>query len=410
MRNAPAKILLGMGALCLLCGVARAQDAPEPPKPPSFPLLFKTPTGVNGYEDWTRAGDLIQNNKALDALDEDGGVTLTFKRQVLADPQIQQALHLLRQGLNKPVEPPLRLRNEHATYPEYTGLRRLGQLLGLEIYVRLADGNVDGAIVVLDEGLQFGLRTQGDVPLSGLLGLVNQSAVLSAFAGHLDQLSEYQCRRVQRLAEAWLEAPSHAATLLTQHKMDMLHRLDNRRTDPDALLNVIKASLANPAGAEGDGLDTIRPYALQHPEDLADMMHRAASLAAKYYDAAIANLSLPVPKRIPPPFPKGDSPECKLLAIMMSETSYSANAYDALEAKIRLLGIHAAIHRYRWEYNRLPDTLADLHIGALNTDPFTGEGFLYKRDGEVYDLSSLGPLPRDIQQHSASTPTRPLRL
>ena len=406
----PLRTLFVFCLLPLLLNSAYAQDAPLPPNPPYFPTLFKNPTGANGYEDWVQAGDLIQNNKALAAMNEEAGVTLTFKRQVLADPQIQQALHLLRQGLNKPVQAPLRLSVERATYPEFTGMRRLGQLLGLEIYVRLAEGNVDGAIVVLDEGLQFGQRTQGDVPLSGLLGLVNQAAVLSAFAGHLDQLSEYQCRRVQRIAEDWLETPSHAALNLTQRKLDMLRRLDNRRTDPDALLNVIKASVADSTGAEGDGLDTIRPYALQHPEDLAYMMSRAASLAARYYDAAIANLSLPVQKRVAVPFPQGDSPEHKLLAIMMSETSYSTNAYDALEAKVRLLGIHAAIHRYQWEYNRLPDRLADLHLGALNMDPFTDTGFLYKHEGNTYDLSSFGPTERNAQGKFPPVPTLPLRL
>ncbi len=264
----------------------------------------------------------------------------------------------------------------------------------------------------LAEGLQFGQRIQGETFIGGQSGIVSEMLVLSAIAAHLDQLSEYQCRRVQHIAEAWLQTPSFAATMLIERERDILHRLDNRRIDPDALLTVLKASLTNPTGAEGDGLDTIRPYALQHPEGLADMMRRAALLAAKYYDTAIANLSLPISRRIQPPFPGGDSPECKLLAIMMSETeiSYSANAYDALEAKIRLFGVHAAIHRYRWEHNRLPDTLAELHIGALNTDPFTGEGFLYKREGDAYDLSSFGPMSAGVTKRSDSPPPRPVRL
>ena len=305
--------------------------------------------------------------------------------------------------------PPRNL-NENRPYPEVGALRDLAHLLALEIYVRCADGNVEGAIDSLVEGLQFGQRIQGESWISGLSSIVSEISVLRAVGAHLDQLSEYQCRRVQHSAEEWLQSPSSAATMLMQRKMELLHRLDTRRTDAHALLTAIKASLADPAGAEGDGLETIRPYALQHPEDLAGMLNRAASLATKYYDAAILNLSLPVPRRVPPAFPKGDTPECKLLALIMSETSYSTNAYDALEARVRLLGIHAAIHRYQWEYSRLPKSLADLHLGVLNTDPFTANSFLYKQHGAAYDLSSFGPMPRGNPQSSASTPTQPIRL
>ena len=58
------------------------------------------PTGINGYEDWVRAGDLIQNNKLAEAVEEDGA-TLTFKRRALNDPQIQQALAPAAAGLEQ---------------------------------------------------------------------------------------------------------------------------------------------------------------------------------------------------------------------------------------------------------------------------------------------------------------------
>ncbi len=142
-----ASIVVSLFSICLLSlllHLAHAQDAPEPLKPPSFPTLFKTPTGINGYEDWVQAGDLIQNNKLLDAIREDD-VTLTFKRHALNDPQIQQALALLRQGLNKSVQMSRRNLDAGRPYPELGALRDLARLLALEIHVRCADGNVEGA-------------------------------------------------------------------------------------------------------------------------------------------------------------------------------------------------------------------------------------------------------------------------
>ncbi len=105
MRNALSKILLGMGALCLLCGVARAQDQPEPPKPPVFPTLFQNPVGLNAYEDWVYAGDLVQNNRLADAMLEPDA-PLALKRQLCNDPIVQQALLRLHTSLDKPAQVP----------------------------------------------------------------------------------------------------------------------------------------------------------------------------------------------------------------------------------------------------------------------------------------------------------------
>ncbi len=392
----------------LLLRPALAQDAPLPPKPPAFPIVFKTPTGLNGYEEWVLAGDLIQNNKLLDALDDEGA-TLTQKRKVLDDPQVQQALHLLRQGLNKPTQPPARLLDTNATAPELSALYKLATLLKLEIYARCAEGNLDSAIAALDEGLQFGQRMQGDTPGSGGWGIVSEEAVLSALYSRLDQLSEYQCRRVQRIVEDWLQAPSHATLLLQQRKIALLNRLDKTRTDPDTLIKLMEARIENPV-TQGANLQNISAYARQRPSDLDAMIGRAQALIAAHYDAALANCSRPVNKRIPVPFPKDDTPEGKLLSIVSIEANEATRWYDALEAKVRLLGVHAAIHRYRWEYNRLPNSLADLHLGALNTDPYTGSTLLYKRDGAVYDLSSFGPAASGSQERSASVSAQPIRL
>ena len=55
------------------------------------------------------------------------------------------------------------------------------------------------------------------------------------------------------------------------------------------------------------------------------------------------------------------------------------------------------MRRYRWERDRLPDSLADLRLGdLLLTDPYTGRPLLYARTGETtYTLSSAGPPQRD---------------
>jgi hypothetical protein len=63
-----------------------------------------------------------------------------------------------------------------------------------------------------------------------------------------------------------------------------------------------------------------------------------------------------------------------------------------------MLGVHAAIRRYRWEYRRLPDSLEQLKLGAVAIDPFTGKPLAYRRvDDRSYTLSSIGPDLPDAQ-------------
>jgi hypothetical protein len=63
--------------------------------------------------------------------------------------------------------------------------------------------------------------------------------------------------------------------------------------------------------------------------------------------------------------------------------------------QLHLLAVHAAIRAYRWQYDRLPRTIADLKLTAiLITDPFTGKPLLYEPAdaGTGYVLASAGAL------------------
>ncbi|MBC7804810.1 MAG: hypothetical protein H7145_01545, partial [Akkermansiaceae bacterium] len=72
-------------------------------------------------------------------------------------------------------------------------------------------------------------------------------------------------------------------------------------------------------------------------------------------------------------------------------------AQHAVESRVRfqLLGVHAAIRRFRWANNRLPKTLDEMELAPqLVTDPFTTKPLLYKpgNTGSDYELASAGGL------------------
>lgn len=393
--------LWSMGALCLLCGVARAQDEPEPPKPPSFPLLFKTQTHTNAYEDWVQAGDLIQNNKMVDAASEQGA-TLTLKRRLLADPTIQQALLLLHHSLDKPVHSPHINIDENTTFPEFSAFRKLARLLSTQMYVCFADGRIDAVMESLSDGLRFGYRMQSDTLISGLVGVAMEAIVLKSFAGHLDQLSDYQCSHLQRFVEEWLDAPSPSIAVFVGEKQVSLRMFDTMRSDVKRLEQLVSQAYSDDENPDAD-TQALMEHLKTHPQDIGPIIDRARALMAAYCDSAIANLKLPAKERKTLQEFKDKSLGGKLVELLAPTMTGVSEKYDQTQAMMRLLGVHAAIRRYKWEHNFLPKSLADLHVGHLTEDPFTGDSMVYQIAGTGYDLYSKGPIQKDEKGKSLAT-------
>ena len=396
-----------LASCCVVAGKTHAQDAPEPPKPPMFGQLFPQPTGMNGYEEWVQAGDLIQNNKLADDV-LDASATLTMKRRLLADPHVQTALHLLHVGLSKPIQTPRQTIDADTLLPEYAVFRKLARLLYVEIYVQFADGRIDAAIDTLDDGLRFGYRMQTNTLLSGLVGVAVDAIVLRSFSQHLDQLSEYQCLRVRHIIEELMDWPSPVTFVLRAEQQNLLRLLDTHRADPKGIEAMIDTS-ANEADWD-EGTRQVVAHLRANPAGLGDLIERAKARTNAYYDAAIANSKLPRKERQPVLPPGGDTLDAHLFALLTPTLEQVNRKYDDMDAKLRLLGVHAAIRAYRWEHNHLPQTLAELHLRDLAVDPHTGNLLRYQNNGATYDLFSSGAVSRGDDGKPDGGPSTPVRL
>jgi hypothetical protein len=399
------------GMLSLLwMGSAQAQDNPPLSNPPVFSRLFTQPTGQNGYEDWVQAGDAIRDDPMVNqAMTADA--TLTFKRRVLADPNVQKAMHLLREGLNKPVQSPHLMPDNNTVFPEMAPFRRLARLLSMEIYVRFADGRTDAALDSLQDGLRFGSLMQTNTLISGLSGVAIDTIVMEAFSSHLDQLSAYQCSRVQHIVEDWLERPFPVAALLNAAQQFSLRSLEAKRSNPQALKDLLDQFApddSNAPTAQGR-LARLATYLDSQPADLGQVIDHAGALIRGYYDAALVNLKLPIRERKSMTVVSDKSLGGDLFASLVVNADLVTDKYDRIEAMLRMLGVHAAIRGYRWEHGYLPTSLADLHLGRLIVDPFTGGDLVYQHSGRNYDLYSRGPFERDENGQPTATPP-PLKL
>src|SRR5205807_3746967 len=93
---------------------------------------------------------------------QEPGISLAFKREVLADRQVVQALKLLRDGLEMPIASPRQSISFSTLFPELAQFRSLARLLGLQQYVFLADGRVAEALANARLGLRFSQAVQTD--------------------------------------------------------------------------------------------------------------------------------------------------------------------------------------------------------------------------------------------------------
>ncbi len=404
-------VQLSAALLCAnVTGAARAQAAPDMGRPPMFAKLFALPTGMNGYEEWVQACDLIQNNKrADDMLDPDA--TLTMKRRLLAEPNVQAALHLLHTGMSKPVHSP-RLTgdgdDDDPLMSEYAVFRKMARLLYVELYVQFADGRIDAAIDTLDDGLRFGYHMQSHTLPSGLVGVAVRAIVIKGFGQHLDQLSEYQCLRVRHIVEEMTAWPSPVTFLLRADEQRLLRTLDAKRADPPALEEMFNGFVH-----EEDWDDATRrivTHLRSNPADLNVLVEQTKTRLSAYYDAVLNDLKLPRKERKTLAPAAGDTLDGLMFVSLADSAERTARSYDRADAVLRLLGVHAAIRAYKWEHNHLPPSLAELHLRDLALDPFTGDLLHYQNNGATYDLFSRGSLSYGSDGKPDNAPPVSIRL
>lgn len=407
MRSLTALLAALMICIAPIAANAQQQQTAKTESPPSIlSQLFPKVTGMNGYEELVMAADLVRNNKALEKAQQDGA-TLAIMRYCLADKDVRQALVLLHDGLDKPVFSP-RDQNtvdENTLLPEMGPLRNLARILKIRQYVSLADGNISAAIDSLWEGLRLGYIIQQESLISGLVGVAIDSVVLNGVAEHYDQLSVADCTRLIQIAQEWLKTPSPLRHVVENEHKFSLRYLSSFRNNSERLLKQIDLTEDTAGGASGEPAAVeLARYVNDHPTEVNTLVDQATTLANAEFEATITNLNLPFWQRKPVVHNSRASMPARLVSVFTADYDRVLERYDTERAKIHLLAVHAAIHRFRWENNRLPRTIGELQMNELTQDPYTGKPLVYTLHGDTYELYSAGP------QGSSSGPSGPIYL
>jgi hypothetical protein len=357
---APARFALVLLAIAAAAAPARAQDAAATTL---FQQIFPQPSGQNGYEEIVAAGEMLTKSALLTQAEQAGSaITLTEKRAVIADPPVRDALALYRLGIAKSLHSPKGSQSESA-FKAYGLYRRLARVLAMEQYVLCADGRVGAAIDSLEDGLRLGYAVQKDALIGGLVGVAIDSLLTQAMQRRAEQFSDRDCRRIVQLARAWQAAPDPAIEGMAAER-------------EQAMKNVEGELPADPT--------------FPREQVLAGMRSR--------FDHYAANLAKPPWERKPPPPLQGNKVVADFVnALAQTLDPVFERAQDNFvrdQARMQILGVHAAIYSYRWEHDALPPSLDPLKLGPLARDPFTGKPLVYRPTGPTtYELTSDGLKP-----------------
>jgi hypothetical protein len=409
-------LTLALGGLLFMSGrqVGWAQATSHQP-PTVFQQLFPVPTRENGYEELVQAGEMAHGSARL-AVACQPGASLKTLRDALADPLILQALRLLRSGIARPVLATRHNMDENTLFPELPLFRDLGRALKIEQYVLLADGRNAAALGSMRDGLKLAQVVQSNFALSGLVGLSIDSLAIESITLHLEAFSIPDCNHLLQLLEAWLAQPSPLARMLQGEREFDITILRNKRTDSAALLNLLKnmrISAQNPPSnpLEVEHLTTLVQSVEANPQTVTFAVDQAATMVDNVYEEVFHTLREPTWTWKDPQRPDQTSFAGQLASSVILPIGSIMEKYVIDRAKVQLLAVCAAIHRFQWEYNRLPTSLEELRIGDLAIDPFTGKSMRYMRKAaDSYELSSAGGLDRSTTDTPLTDQRKPITL
>ena len=391
-----------------------------------FANLFPRPTGLNGYEDYVRACDVLQDGDYLKAegwlndLRKGGKSNLKLgKKQVEAQSYLEGqklvvknfsgVLDLIETGNSKPVTDPRTDYDVVTTFPELSHFKSAAKLEAHAAYVSFAEGNTSQGVRRLLSEMMFAHNISPGLIINRLVAVACESIGLAELERHLAQLSLADAREVDQFAVAELNMPPAGVNCLQSEQAMMLKALrsiqDVPRLDVEQNADMEKqfASLSN---LEKKQLaDQVASKMVQDFQQARDVLMGPES----QWKTLMADKESPRPS----------------LVQYLSDTMGTGTICDALvrvegikRTQWRLLHLNAKVLEYRWLNGDLPAALADCVDSKEAVDPLSGEPFVYKLQGKTYELFSVGfasmgeirlkyTAPKSASSDADSSPTNP---
>jgi hypothetical protein len=366
-----------------------------------FSQLFPQATGRNAYEDLVRASELLKTSVLWAEAQQKN--TLSSRRRALADVPVRQARALIESSALKPLESPVREFNASTTFPEYAGMRDLARLLAAEMHVLFSEGRVAAALVSFTRGLRLGSAPKAQVLIGGMVGAAIDSILLTRVKTHLEQLTPRDCDRVQATLREHMEADRGNAAKAVAAEMRFVENLI-------PMLALGDTSIFQELFAEADN-PTLSPL----PQQFAALQNNPgekkrvldAFLQGAQQHQARAQAYLLAPHALPPE-PKLPAGSLEAVLLDTITPAYPRAVENLVKNRIQcqLLYCHTAIRRFKWEWEKLPESLEALKLAEWALDPYTRQPFRYEKTESGYELYSAGPADEDGKRVPVHLPWR----
>jgi hypothetical protein len=275
--------------------------------------------------------------------------------------------------------------------PELQTFRDLGRVLAMQQYVLLADGRTGEAIGIARLCVRLGQVVQTDTLISGLVGVAIGTLGIKALGAHLDQLSARDCEELYRVTLEALSVPDPQPRLLA------IEHAVTRRTLQECLARVKQSGasgIKKILGLDDKDAAAVDAYLSTLPSAELDRLAEDMLARLDRHEQLLQD-ELRKPqwqrRRLDGEFASDGSVAANFVGSFLPSIDRVGERYAQDQAHLRLLACHCVILRYRWEHDRLPESLDELRLGELALDPFTGQPLEYVAKGRHYTLRSVGP-------------------
>ena len=374
------------------------------------------PKGRNGYEEYLMAGEILEAPFASVYADWTPGTasaagdspeTSALLRRLDTLPPLEvrreelsrfgKALDLVARGNAKGAFDPRVEIGPDSLFPEYSSFRRVTKLAVRAASVYAADGRTDRAVRLLLDELTFSDNIARGTLIANLVGGAMQGIVFAAMDDLLPRLSRANAVAIERWVEGLLARPPAVRTVLSaEDRMTLasLRLVFENPKEAGGLFSGEEVSMSSEERRMADEFAGMSKPVLEavfrRLVSRLDARNRAVDrvLAGPERDwvagvSAIADTD-------------ADAKPLTVEDALMEALAPSYMGFAAVAVRnrtqLRLLGLHAALLRYRWDTGRFPEKIEAI-------DPLTGGPYLYERlpDGRMRLASKGVPQTGEIE-------------
>lgn len=383
--------------------------------------IVPNPTGRNGYEDYLRAGDMV---------DPDQWNSYEFwiaqLRRRIANPEMEVASNeVLPEGVNpemselavrkiantrfgglpdvvasgnaKQVWDPRQSVQFGTTYPELGRFKTLAKIASNRAHVEFSEGRSNRAVHDLLDEVVFSRRLAQATMISELVGVAVEAIALAEFDEHLSQLSYDDVVEIEKRTKALLSEPIQAGSVYHKELAAVLSSLDAVIQDPSIVMSDDENK------TYGEALQSLSNEDKQKLKAMvSDTVRQRYAEQEQVLNGPEENWFKAASKQTATPSPT-DMSYSNLALVLANGIAGAQTAVQYCHAlakgriQLRLLYAHARILDYRWRNGTLPRKLADAMDAKAAYDPFAGQPLHYELQGKSYRLYStaipgIGPL------------------